>query len=32
MEKDFVAFYKQLPAEMQEMLDRFGISSFEDML
>lgn len=32
MGKDFVAFYKQLPAEMQQMLDSFGISSFEDML
>ncbi len=32
MGKDFVAFYKQLPAEMREMLDSFGISSFEDML
>lgn len=32
MEKDFVSFYKQLPAEIQQMLDELGISSFEDML
>lgn len=30
--KDFVIFYKQLPAKIQQMLDNFGISSFEDML
>ena len=32
MEKDFVIFYKQLPTKIQQMLDNFGISSFEDML
>ena len=32
MEKDFVTFYKQLPTKIQQMLDNFGISSFEDML
>lgn len=32
MGKDFIKFYKQLPQEHQQMLDNFGISSFEDML
>ena len=32
MEKDFVTFYKQLPTKIQQMLDNFGISSFEDVL
>ena len=31
MKKNFFDFYKQLPDEIRQMIDRLGVSSFEDM-